>query len=355
MKYKKLNNSDLKVSSISLGTMTFGEQTDKKESLRILDFAYGNGINLFDTAEMYPIYPKKETQGRSEKFIGEWLKKKKRDKIYVSTKVCSGNQAGTGATNLSWIRGGGKNLNFKKQNINKAVDASLKRLNTDYIDLYKLHFPERKVPMYGKLDFEYDESEITHTPFLEIIENMSDLIKKGKIRYYGISNETPWGILKFINLAEKYNLPKPLVIQNVYNLLNRVFDIATSEVSMREDIQLFAYSPLAGGRLTGKYLNSKKPYGSRYTLWPGRFSRHLNSKGEKAIAKYHKLSKEFDFKLADLANLFVLSRPFVASSIIGVTSMNQLKNNIKFLDLKLNKLVLKKINNIHDSDPNPCV
>jgi len=336
--------------------MTFGEQTKKNESFKILDFAHENGINFFDTAEMYPVYPKKETQGKSEEYLGEWIKKKKiRQKTIISTKICSGNQVGIGATNLSWIRGGGNNLNFKKKNINEAINSSLKRLKTDYIDLYKLHFPERNVPMFGKLDFEHDDKDIYWTPILEVIENMSDLIKEGKVRHFGISNESPWGMLKFIYLSEKYNLPRPITIQNPYNLINRVFDIASSEVAMRENCKLLAYSPLAGGRLTGKYLNAKRPKKARYTLWPGRFSRHLTARGEKAISKYYKLSNELGFKLTDLANSFVLSRPFVASSIIGVTSLNQLKSNIKFIDLNLDSSIIKKINEIHNSDPNPCV
>ncbi len=356
MKYTKINFSDLNVSSVCLGTMTFGEQTKKKEAIRILDFAFQNGINYFDTAEMYPIYPKKKTHGRSEEYLGEWIKKRKiRDKVYISTKICSGNQAGTGATNLSWIRGGGSNLNFSKKNMNDAVNQSLKRLKTNYIDIYKLHFPERNVPMYGTLDFDYEKYNNNWTPIMEVIENISILIKQGKIRYYGISNETPWGISKFIHLSEKYNLPRPIIIQNVYNLLNRVFDIASSEFLMHENFQLAAYSPLAGGRLTGKYLKSKAPKNSRYTLWPGRFSRHLTSRGEKAITRYSKLSKKLGYDLIDMANLFVLSRPFVACSIIGVTSVNQLRRNIKFLDLKIDRNVLKKINEIHYKDPNPCV
>ncbi len=356
MKLNKLGISDLRVSQISLGTMTFGEQTNKKETFKILDYAFDNGINFFDTAEMYPVYPKKLTQGRSEKYLGEWMSKKKlRSNVVISTKVSSSNKDGTGASNLSWLRGGKKNLNFQKKNLNKAVNLSLKRLKTDYIDLYHLHFPERIAPMYGKLDFEFNFKEEYWTPILEVLENISCLIKEGKIRYFGISNESPWGMMKFITLAETNNLEKPIVTQNAYNLINRVFDIASSEISIRENLKLLAYSPLAGGRLTGKYLNGKRPKKSRYTMWPGRFSRHLTDRGDNAVAKYFKLSTELGYELKDLANLFVLSRPFVSSSIIGVTSLDQLKSNLKFIDLKLDASTIIKINKIHNLDPNPCV
>ncbi len=355
MKLNRLGSSDLKVSQIALGTMTFGEQTNKKEAFKILDYGFEKGINFFDTAEMYPVYPKKITQGRSEEYLGEWIRKKKlRSKVVISSKVSSSNKYGTGASNLVWLRGGGKNLNFKKKNLNEAVNLSLKRLKTDYIDLYHLHFPERIAPMHGKLDFEFNSKEKYWTPILEVIENMSYLIKEGKIRYFGISNESPWGMMKFLSLAESNNLEKPIIIQNAYNLINRVFDIASSEISIRENLKLLAYSPLAGGRLTGKYLNDQRPKKSRYTMWPGRFSRHLTDRGDKAVLKYFKLSNELGYELKDLANSFVLSRPFVSGSIIGVTSLDQLKSNLKFIDLKLDASTIIKINKIHNIDPNPC-
>ena len=236
--YNNLGYSELKVSNICLGTMTFGEQTSQEEAFKILDFAYSSGINFIDTAEMYPIYPKANTQGLTEKIIGEWVKKKKvREKIIIASKICSYHPKGIGATELKWIRGGGKNLRFDKKNFDVAIDNSLKRLKTDYIDLYQLHWPERSVPVFGQLDYVHDHEDKNWTPIVEIIENLENLKKKGKIRYYGLSNETAWGIMKFIMTSEKYNLSKPISVQNGYNLINRVFDISL--------YLLIAFSPLA--------------------------------------------------------------------------------------------------------------
>jgi aryl-alcohol dehydrogenase (NADP+) len=356
MKYNFLSNSDLKVSRICLGTMTFGEQTSKSRALEILDYSFSQGINFFDTAEMYPVYPRKETQGISEEIIGEWVKKRNiRNKVVIATKICSSHQSGIGATELKWIRKGGSNLKFDKQNFVLAIEESLRRLKTEYIDLYQLHWPERKVPIFGQLDFHYDPADINWNPIEEILYNLDDLKKKGKLRYYGLSNETPWGITKFLNIAEKKKYSRIISVQNGYNLINRVFDIATSEVVIRENCGMLAYSPLAGGRLTGKYLNGKRPKNSRYTLWPGRFLRHHTPRGERAIKRYIKLSKKFNVDIADLSNAFVLSRPFVSSSIFGATSLEQIKKNLNCLNIKLSNEILNEINKIHSIDPNPCV
>ncbi len=353
--YNNLGNSELKVSNICLGTMTFGEQTSENEAFKILDFAYSSGINFIDTAEMYPIYPKAVTQGLTEKIIGKWmLNRKVRDKIILATKICSSHPKGIGATELRWIRGGGKNLRFDKKNFELAVNDSLRRLKTDFIDLYQLHWPERNVPMFGNLDFEYDPNEAHWTPIEEILDILQELKKRGKIRYYGLSNETAWGFAKFIHLSEKYNYTKPVSIQNGYNLINRVFDISNSEIALRENCGLLAYSPLAGGRLSGKYINKQKPEKARYTLWPGRFSRHNTARGESAIKKYAELSKKFEIDFNCLANAFVLTRPFVTSSIFGVTNLNQLKHNLKSTETNLTKEILNEINKIHYQDPNPC-
>lgn len=336
--------------------MTFGEQTSKEESLKILDYAFSKGINFFDTAEMYPVYPKEKTHGNSELIIGEWHKKNNnRDKIILATKICSNHPSGIGATQLKWIRKGGLNLKFDKINFDQAVDQSLKRLNTDYIDLYQLHWPERKVPIFGQLDFEYDPDDNDWTPFEEILENINNLIKKGKVRFYGLSNETSWGFSKFLNIAEKHGMPKPVSIQNGYNLINRVFDISNSEISLRENCGLLAYSPLAGGRLTGKYVDGNRPDFARYTLWPGRFSRHHTKRGELAIKKYIDLSKRFNFDLTLLAHAFVLSRPYLTSSIFGVTTLSQIKYNLESLDINLSDEIIQEIKKIHEEDPNPCV
>ena len=354
--YKNLGNSDLKVSNVCLGTMTFGEQTNQNEANDIMDFAFENGINFIDTAEMYPIYPKAETQGLTEKIIGEWMfKKKNRNKLIIASKICSYHPKGIGATQLKWIRGGGKNLRFDKKNFEIAVDSSLKRLKTDYIDLYQLHWPERSVPVFGELDFEYDPEDKGWSPIFDVIQNLEDLIKKGKIRHFGISNETAWGMMKYLSISEKNNFSKPVSVQNGYNLINRVFDISNSEISIRENCGLIAYSPLAGGRLTGKYLEGKRPSNARYTLWPGRFSRHHTPRGEKAILKYLEISKKYQLNIKDMANAFVLNRPFVTSSIFGATSLFQLKENLECLKIKISKDLLNDLNAVHISDPNPCV
>jgi len=356
MKYKKLGVSNLKVSQFSLGTMTFGQQCDEIESFKILDHAFENGINFLDTAEMYPIYPSKKTFGKTEEIIGKWTKKNKnRDKIIIGTKIASCHPDGIGATELSWIREGGKNLRFDKKNFKQAIEGSLKRLKTDYIDLYQLHWPERNVPVFGKLDFKYDPKDINWTPILEVLENLNDLVKEGKIRYFGVSNETAWGVMTFLRYSEKYNLPRIVSIQNCYNLINRVFDISNSEISLRENCSLLAYSPIAGGRLTGKYLNLKKPEKSRYSLWPGRFSRHHTKRGEQAILKYSNLASKLNISLVSLAYAFVISRPFVSSCIIGVTSLSQLKEDIKNFYTSLSNKTLSEVNAIHYDDPNPCV
>jgi aryl-alcohol dehydrogenase-like predicted oxidoreductase len=355
MQYRKVGNTNLNVSAICLGTMTFGEQNSQTEAFEQMDYACERGVNFFDTAEVYPIYPKKETCGKTEEIIGHWLKtKKNREKIILGSKIASNHPTGQGATKLSWIRKGGQNLRFDKENMNKAVEGSLRRLQTDYIDLYQLHWPERSVGMFGQLDFEYDPSD-TWTPIEEVLENLNNLVKSGKIRYVGLSNETPWGILNFLKIADKKKLPRMMTVQNCYSLVNRVFDIANSEVSIREQCGLLAYSPLAGGRLSGKYINEQRPKNCRYTLWPGRFSRHLTKRGELAIAKYVNLAKKYNIAPSTFANAFVINRPFVTSSIIGATSKKHLEENINCINIKLTEEMLKEIEDIHLSDPNPCI
>ena len=350
MKYRKLGNTDIDVSVICLGTMTFGEQNSQDESFEQMDYAIDRGINFFDTAELYSVMPRKETYGKTEEIIGNWFqKRKKRDKVFLASKIASKSEDG-----LEWIRGGSSKLGFDRINMNKAVDDSLKRLKTDYIDLYQLHWPERKVPKFGVLDFDYDPNDYW-TNIEEVLENLDILIKAGKIRYVGLSNETPWGVMKFLSLANEKNLPRMVSIQNVYSLVNRVFDVANSEVSIREKCGLLAYSPLAGGRLSGKYIGNKKPKNARYTLWPRRFDRHYTKRGEVAIESYFKIAKKYGIAPSTFANSFVNDRPFVTSNIIGATTMEQLKENIDSVDITLTKEMLNDIENIHLSDPNPCV
>ena len=347
MKYRKLGNIDLDVSVICLGTMTFGEQNSQKDGFEQMDYAVERGVNFFDTAELYAVMPRKETYGKTEEIIGNWFKEKKnREKIILASKI-SGN-------GISWIREGNDNLKFDKKNIDLAIDSSLKRLKTDYIDLYQLHWPERKVPKFGKLDFEYDPYDNEWTQIQEVLETLDRHIKSGKIRYIGLSNETPWGVMKFLQVAQENNLPRMMSIQNVYNLVNRVFDIANSEVAIRENCGLLAYSPLAGGRLSGKYI-SDSPKNARYTLWPSNFDRHHTQRGEVAISKYVELAKNNNIAPSTFANAYVNNRPFVTSNIIGATSMAQLKENIDSIDITLSKDILSEIEDIHLSDPNPCV
>ena len=350
MKYKKLGTTNIDVSVICLGTMTFGEQNSQQEGFDQMDYALKRGINFFDTAELYPIMPRKETCGKTEEIIGNWFKQRKnRSKVILASKIASKTE-----NDLSWIREGAQKLGFDKKNMNAAIDASLQRLQTDYIDLYQLHWPERKVPKFGKLDFEYDPYDNEWIQIEEVLDNLNNLIKSGKIRYIGLSNETPWGVMKFLQVAKEKNLPRMMSIQNVYSLVNRVFDIANSEVSIRENCGLLAYSPLAGGRLSGKYIN-QQPKNARYTLWPSRFDRHHTKRGEMAIAKYVSLAKKYNITPSTFANAYVNDRPFVTSNIIGATTIEQLRENIDSIDITLSNEILHEIEDIHLSDPNPCV
>ena len=350
MKYRKLGTTNIDVSVICLGTMTFGEQNSQQEGFDQMDYALKRGINFFDTAELYPIMPRKETYGKTEEIIGNWFKQRKnRNKVILASKIASKTE-----NDLSWIREGAQKLGFDKKNMNAAIDASLQRLQTDYIDLYQLHWPERKVPKFGKLDFEYDPYDNEWIQIEEVLDNLNNLIKSGKIRYIGLSNETPWGVMKFLQVAKEKNLPRMMSIQNVYSLVNRVFDIANSEVSIRENCGLLAYSPLAGGRLSGKYIN-QQPTNARYTLWPSRFDRHHTVRGEKAIAKYVDLAKKYNIAPSTFANAYVNDRPFVTSNIIGATTIEQLRENIDSIDITLSNEILHEIEDIHLSDPNPCV
>jgi len=350
MKYRKLGNTNIDVSVICLGTMTFGEQNSEEDGFEQMDYALDRGVNFFDTAELYAVMPRKETYGKTEEIVGNWLKsRKKRDKIILASKIASKSE-----DDLHWIRNGSTSLGFDRKNMDEAINNSLKRLKTDYIDLYQLHWPERKVPKFGVLDFKYDPKD-QWTSIEEVLENLDRLIKAGKIRYVGLSNETPWGVMKFLQLAKEKNLPRMVSIQNVYSLVNRVFDVANSEVSIRENCGLLAYSPLAGGRLSGKYIGNKKPKNARYTIWPRRFSRHHTQRGEIAIESYFNLAKKYGYSPSLFANAFVNNRPFVTSNIIGATTMKQLEENIDSIDITLSKEILDKIEDIHLSDPNPCV
>ena len=350
MKYRKLGTTDLNVSVICLGTMTFGEQNSQQEGFDQMNYALERGVNFFDTAELYAVMPRKETYGKTEEIIGNWFhERKNRDKIILASKIASKSDG------LEWIRDGAENLGFDKKNMNAAIDASLKRLKTDYIDLYQLHWPERKVPRFGELDYKYDPNDNKWTTIEEVLFNLNELVKSGKIRNVGLSNETPWGMMKFLEVAKEKNFPRMMSIQNVYSLVNRVFDIGHSEVSKAENLGLLAYSPLAGGRLSGKYIGGINPKNARYTLWPRRFSRHHTERGEIAIEKYVGIANKYGIAPSTFANAFVNDRPFVTSNIIGATTMEHLKENINSIDLTLSKEILDEIEDVHLTNPNPCV
>lgn len=344
MKYRKLGTTNEDVSVICLGTMTWGEQNSEKEAHEQLDYAFERGVNFIDTAEMYPVPPLAETYTKTEQYIGRWSKlKTDRDKIFMATKI-----AGPGLGD--YIRGGGQN--FSRRHLEEACDASLKRLNIDTIDLYQLHWPERTCNFFGQLGLENLPTEEQFTPFLERLQVLGELQKAGKIRHIGLSNETPWGVMKYLEIAEREGLPRVQSIQNPYSLLNRVFEVGNAEVSLREKVGLLAYSPLGFGVLTGKYRGGKKPAGARLTLWD-RFSRYNNSQATEATEKYCQLAESLRMSPTHLALAFVNQRSFVTSNIIGATTMEQLKENIDSIDVELSDEVLEQVNEIHALIPNP--
>ncbi|WPC73611.1 NADP(H)-dependent aldo-keto reductase [Vibrio porteresiae] len=343
MQYTRLANSSLEISKLCLGTMTYGEQNTQADAFQQLDYALERGINFIDTAEMYPVPPKTETQGKTEEFIGNWLEKSgKREKIILATKV-------SGPSRINHIR---ENMALDHRNIHQAVDDSLRRLKTDYIDLYQVHWPQRNTNMFGQLNYP-DQEEKSAVSLIETLEALNDIVKMGKVRYIGVSNETPWGLMSYLRLADKHDLPKVVSIQNPYNLLNRTYEIGLSEISHYEGIQLLAYSPMAFGILSGKYLNGAKPHGARCSLFE-RFQRYFTPQGIKATEAYVNLAKEFGIDPAQMALAFVNQRPFVGSNIIGATTMDQLKSNIDSLEITLSDELLARINEIATVYSNPC-
>ena len=343
MKFKKLGTTDLDVSLICLGTMTWGTQNSEKDAFEQMDYSVSNGVNFFDTAEIYSVPPNSESYGKTEVMIGNWFEKRKnRNKIILASKV-----AGPGC---EWIRGGGNN--FEEKKIGEAIEGSLKRLKTDYIDLYQLHWPERSTNYFGKRDFTLDNNEGNWNSFESILEALKKFIKSGKIRYIGMSNETPYGLSKYIELSKSKNLPRMMSVQNPYNLVNRTYEIGMSEISIREKCGLLVYYPLAAGALSGKYRKGKMPKNSRQALFKG-WERHLNPLALKAYDEYFKLARDSNLTMVQLAQAFVNSRPFVTSNIIGATTMDQLKENIESVDIKLSNEIIEKINLIHNKNPNP--
>jgi aryl-alcohol dehydrogenase-like predicted oxidoreductase len=337
MKFNKLGSSNLNVSEVCLGTMTYGQQNTEAEAHEQLDYATAQGINFIDCAEMYPVPGRAETTGRTEQYIGTWLKKQTRDKLIIATKI-------TGpARGFSWIRNGAVTLD--KTNIQHAIDGSLKRLQTDYVDVYQIHWPERNVPTFGAWKFDASLERQT-TPIREQLESLSELVKAGKIRHVALSNETPWGVSEFCKMADMHNLPRVVSIQNAYSLLNRTFEHYLAETCFREKVGLLAYSPLAFGYLTGKYLADPKAPG-RINLFEGFPQRYTKANVQPAVKAYVELAQKYHVSPTTLALAFVQSRWFVASNIIGATTMAQLKENIVACQAKLPEEALKEIDALH--------
>ncbi|MGB0681192.1 MAG: NADP(H)-dependent aldo-keto reductase [Magnetovibrionaceae bacterium] len=342
MKMSPLGRTGLDVSRVCLGTMTFGEQNTEAEGHRQMDMALDRGINFFDTAEMYSIPPREETYGSTEGIIGNWFKARgNRDKVVLASKIL-----GPG---FDYVRGGDARHN--KANIQAAVDASLQRLQTDYIDLYQIHWPERKTNYFGQLGYTHKEGDFT--PLDEVLEGLDAVIKAGKVRHVGVSNETPWGVMRFVMESESKGLPRMASIQNPYSLLNRSFEVGLAEVAIREDVGLLAYSPLAFGALSGKYLGGKQPEGARLTLFPT-YGRYTKPNGVKATEAYAKLAAEHGLSLDQMSLKYIDLKPFVTSTIIGATTEEQLTRNIDAFDLELSEEVLEGIEAIHTEIPNPA-
>ena len=347
MESRSLGRTAIKVSAIGLGTMTFGEQNTEAEGHAQLDYVLDHGVNLIDTAEMYSVPPRPETYGSTERILGSWLRKGgRRDKIVLATKV-----AGPGAVlGVKHVRGGTNTLD--RANIHAAVDASLARLQTDYIDLYQLHWPSRPTNFFGRLGYQHrDDASIV--PIEETMDALAELVRLGKVRHVGVSNETPWGLHRYLRLAESAGLPRIASIQNPYSLLNRSFEIGLAEMAIREDVGLLAYSPLAFGVLSGKFRNGAMPPDSRIARWQ-RFARYTNDQGGRATEGYAEVAAKHGLDMAQMALAFVRQQRFVTSVLIGATTMAQLKTNIDSAELTLSSEVIQALDAVHRLQPNPC-
>ncbi|UXY54144.1 NADP(H)-dependent aldo-keto reductase [Pseudomonas tohonis] len=344
MEFRQLGNTDIKVSSLCLGTMTWGEQNTEAEAFAQIERAKSYGINFLDTAEMYPVPPRAETYAATETIIGNWFARHRDRADWVLASKVAG--PGNGITH---IRDG--NLKHNRQHITAALDASLKRLQTDWIDLYQLHWPERSTNFFGQLGYQHRDEDFT--PLQETLEVLAEQVKAGKIRHVGLSNETPWGTMKFLQLADQLGLPRAASIQNPYNLLNRSFEVGLAEVAIRERCGLLAYSPLAFGMLSGKYENGARPANARISLF-SRFARYTNPQAQAACSRYVALAREHGLDPAQMALAFVTAQPFVTSNIIGATTLEQLESNLASSELTLPGAVLEGIAEIHRSQPNPA-
>ena len=343
MNYKKLGNTDLNVSTICLGTMTWGEQNTQSEAFEQMNYSLENGVNFWDTAELYAVPPKAETYGHTEVIIGNWFEKtKKRKDVILASKVCGPSR--------KYMRNGENS--FTGKNLEDALHGSLKRLKTDYIDLYQLHWPERNVNNFGRLGYEHKEND--WNKFEDVLENLKKFIGQGKIRYVGLSNETPWGVMNYLQLAKDKGLPRMMAIQNPYSLLNRSYEVGLAEVSIRENIGCLSYSPLASGYLTGKYRNKQFPKGSRMERDFDFWTRYRKPNMEEAVEDYYKISQKFDLDMSQMSIKFCEVQDFMTSVIIGATTMEQLKTNVESVKVNLDSDVIKEINNVQKKYPNPC-
>ena len=348
MKLNRLGQTDILVPEICLGTMTFGEQNTQDEAFEQLHYALSRGLNFWDTAEMYPVPPKPETQGRTEEIIGNWFAQNgQRDKIFLASKIAGPSQGG------SHIRNG--QTRFVAAEIESAIDSSLKRLQTDYIDLYQLHWPQRPTNFFGQLGYSNHHAQLAQdiTPLEDTLLALEKEIQKGRIRHIGLSNETPWGTLKFLHLAEKLGLSKVVSVQNPYSLLNRSYEVGMAEIAHYENIGLLAYSPLAFGYLTGKFRHGARPANARITLF-SRFSRYSNPESEWAIEQYAQLAEKHGLSLTQLSLAFIKQQFFVTSTIIGATSLEQLSENIDAFEINLSDELLQEVDAIHKQQPNPA-
>lgn len=346
MHYQTLGRSDLRVSTICLGTMTWGEQNTEQEAHEQLDLAVDHGVNFIDAAEIYPVPPKAETQGLTERYLGNWLaQRSNRDRVVIATKV-SGSSDG-----LEWIRGGPE---MTARHIREAVDGSLERLQTDYIDLYQIHWPDRSANYFGKLEYAPDDDGGDAVAVIEeTLHTLAGLVEAGKIRHIGVSNETPWGVMQYLMLASQHGLPRIASIQNPYSLLNRSFEVGLAEFAQREQTGLLAYSPLGFGTLTGKYLDDQWPQGARITEFP-RFARYVGETAQRATRAYVELARDHGLSPAQMALAFVNMRPFLTANIIGATTREQLAENLASVDVRLDDDVLASIEAIHRENPYPA-
>lgn len=343
MEYRRLGESDLHISALGLGTMTFGEQNSEAEAHAQLDYAVSRGVNFIDTAEMYPVAPRSETVHRTESHIGNWLKRQQRDKLIVATKITG---PGRG---FAWIRNGPR---IDRAHLTAAIDGSLRRLQTDYVDIYQIHWPDRYVPMFGATSYDVTQ-ERDSVPIAEQLQVLAELVQAGKIRHIGISNETPWGVMEFVRCAEQLGLPKIVSIQNAYSLMNRTFESGLAEVCRHANVGLLAYSPLAFGHLTGKYLSASSAKG-RITLFPNFGQRYNKPNVPAATREYVRIAQEHELSPATLALAFARSRWFTSSVILGATTLEQLKENLDSAEVTLSKEALEQIEAVHRLYPNPA-